>query len=180
MAGDIPILTGNIAADAAADAAAGRGLKGFVPLHRPGTTPMAIHKRAAGRLTGEPEKDDAVATLRKATQDFEAVFLALTLKQIRSTIEKDEFLNGGMGEEIFTEMLDQQLAEKTASSGTTGIAQMLFRQLSRQYLGAQDAGNADGAGMPGVSHTAGALMRKLQASSAGAAFGAASQGLPDL
>ncbi len=175
MAGEIPILTGNITADAAAK----ESLKGFTSLNRPGTRPMAIHKRAAGRLTGEPSKDDDVAALRKATKEFEAVFLALTLKQIRSTIEKDELLNGGMGEDIFTEMLDQKLAEKTASAGTTGIAQMLFRQLSRQYLGGRGAEEAGGKSLPDVSQTAGLLMRKLRASD-GTAFGASSPALPDL
>ena len=178
MATEIPKLTGNIAADAAASSPSSR----FMPLQRPGLRPIEIRNRAAGRLTGKDSGDDEVAQLRKAAEDFEAVFLALTLKQMRSTIQKDEMFSGGMGEDVFTEMLDEELAKTTASTGHTGLSQMLFQQLSTQYLagkGLEGTSQAD-SNMPDATQAAGSLMRRLRQAGTGAAAGLAAPSLPDL
>jgi flagellar protein FlgJ len=178
MSSELPKLTGNLAADAAA----GMRNQRLLPLKRPGLDPIEIGKRAAGRLTGKPSEHTELSQLRKAAEDFEAVFLALTLKQMRSTIQKDELFNGGMGEDVFTEMLDEELAKKTASTGHTGIAELLFQQLSRQYASARGADTAQGADnrMPDASQAAGALMRRLRETSPDAAAGLAAPALPDL
>ena len=120
--------------------------------------------------------------MRKAAEDFEAVFLALTLKQMRSTIQKDEMFSGGMGEDVFTEMLDEELAKTTASTGHTGLSQMLFQQLSTQYLagkGLEGTSQAD-SNMPDATQAAGSLMRRLRQAGTGAAAGLAAPSLPDL
>ena len=161
MSEDIPRLTGNIAADAIGKRAEMR----FMPLDRPGSGPTKLLPgRPADRTEPKGSQSDQVAQLRKATQDFEAVFLTLTLKQMRSTIEKGEMFHGGMGEDVFTEMLDEEFAKKTAATGHTGLAELLFRQLSRQYLpGANDAGGSGKAdGLPDASQSANALMRQLR------------------
>jgi len=178
MATEIPKLTGNIAADAIANRQASR----FLPLQRPGQRPVEIGNRAAGRLTGKTSENGEVSQLRKAAEDFEAVFLAMTLKQMRSTIQKDEMFNGGMGEDVFTEMLDEELAKTTASTGHTGLAQLLFQQLSRQYLGGQGLEDTPDAGrrMPDASQDAGALMRRLREAGVGVAAGVVAPALPDL
>ena len=153
-------LTGNIAADAIGRRAEMR----FMPLDRPGSGPTKLRGKAASRTETKGARTDQVAQLRKATQDFEAVFLTLTLKQMRSTIEKGELFHGGTGEDVFTEMLDEEFAKKTAATGHTGLAELLFRQLSRQYLpDANDAGgNGKADGLPDASQAANALMRQLR------------------
>lgn len=44
---------------------------------------------------------------------------------------KEEFLNGGLAEEMFTGMLDEEYAKVMAKSKSTGIADVLYQQLSR-------------------------------------------------
>ena len=84
--------------------------------------------------------------------------------QMRGTEKKEEMFHGGMGEDVFTGMMDEEMSKRMAGRGAAGIADMLFRQLSRQY-GIGDAENAEGPGkkMPlDVTQSAGALMRQLQ------------------
>ncbi|MCZ6679632.1 MAG: rod-binding protein [Candidatus Poribacteria bacterium] len=66
--------------------------------------------------------------LRKATQEFESLFLHYLMKSMRSTVPKNDLFHGGQAEEIFTDMLDQAIAE-TASKRGIGIADLLYQQL---------------------------------------------------
>lgn len=116
---------------------------------------MALHKKSdVGNLLGKTDDADA---LRKAAKEFEAVFMSQLMKQMRSTIHKEEMFHGGAGEDIFTEMLDEKFAEKMSVRGT-GIADMLYRQLSRQF----GIGEGDENGLPGTTGSGNALQQKMQ------------------
>ena len=67
--------------------------------------------------------------LKKACQDFEAIFTYQLLKSMRKTIEKCDLFHGGQGEEIYESLLDQELAKKLAGSGRTSLANLLYQQL---------------------------------------------------
>ncbi len=136
--------------------------KRFIPLERSrqGLMPM-VHK-PGGRVAGSEAATDETAQLQKVAEDFEAVFLFQVLKQMRSTIHKEGMFHGGMGEDVFTEMMDEEFAKRIASRQTTGIAEALFKQLSRQY-GIQKSETPDGGlPLPGASQAAGALQRVLR------------------
>ena len=68
--------------------------------------------------------------LREATQEFESLFLHQLMKAMRSTIPKNNLFHGGQSEEIFTDMLDQEIS-KIASKRGIGIADLLFEQLQQ-------------------------------------------------
>ena len=81
------------------------------------------------------------------------------MKQMRSTIHREELMNGGVGEDMFTEMMDEEMSKKMAKRGSAGIADMLYRQLSREYgIGETEQTHA----MPGLSGMADTLQQKLQ------------------
>jgi murein DD-endopeptidase MepM/ murein hydrolase activator NlpD len=80
--------------------------------------------------------------LKKACREFESVFTYQILKSMRSTIEKSDLFHGGQGEEIYESLLDQELAKKMARSGENSLADMLYRQLSRQ-LPSEDGNGKD-------------------------------------
>lgn len=84
----------------------------------------------------EGSKDEQ---LRKAARDLEGVFVAELLKAMRETVPQDGLTNGGMGEEIFTGMLDQHLAPQMGDGWTGGIGDALYRQL-RGALGGESTG----------------------------------------
>lgn len=88
------------------------------------------------------QKGDAAAQekrLDQACRLFESHFLKEMMKAMRKTVDKSEFLSGGMGEEMFTDMLDQAICDASAQAKSMGLADMLKQQLSR------DAGARPGA-----------------------------------
>ena len=132
-------------------------------LVRPNQGPIPVKRKPGGRLVG-PEQEDDAARLRKVAEDFEAVFLYQIIKQMRQTVEKEKLFHGGMGEDVFSEMMDEELSKKMAGRGSAGIADMLFKQLSRQY-GIRENGAAkgtDGAGFPELSGAAESLSGRLR------------------
>ena len=67
--------------------------------------------------------------LKQACQDFEAVFMGFMLKGMRKTVPKSE-LGSGREEEMFTDMMDDEICKSASKSRSIGIADMLYRQLN--------------------------------------------------
>ncbi|MBP9706045.1 MAG: rod-binding protein [Oligoflexales bacterium] len=66
---------------------------------------------------------------RESAQEFESMFLELVLKSMRDTVIKSELIDGGSAEDIYQSMLDQEYAKNMASTGITGLADVLEKQL---------------------------------------------------
>ena len=136
----------------------------FMDLARTAREAIRVVPRPGGRLVGADAGKDEAAQLRKAAIDFEAVFLYQILKQMRATVEKEKMFHGGLGEDIFSEMMDEEFSKKMAGQSTGGIAEMLLRQLGRQH-GIRVSEEAEGtagsrfSGKPGV---AGSLQQRLR------------------
>jgi murein DD-endopeptidase MepM/ murein hydrolase activator NlpD len=88
--------------------------------------------RLEGKLRSVQEAADDVRKeeLKKAAQEFEAVFIAYMLKVMRDTIEESGLLDGGLGKSIYTEMFDQEVSLNMARHGVLGISDLLCRNLS--------------------------------------------------
>ncbi|MFH1671940.1 MAG: rod-binding protein [Pseudomonadota bacterium] len=69
--------------------------------------------------------------LKKACKDFEAIFIANMLKEMRKSIPKSGFLESSSGSDIYRSMMDQKVAEKIANDRGLGMGEMLFKQLRR-------------------------------------------------
>lgn len=92
--------------------------------------------------TADAAKDKA---LRSACEEFESYFMYSLMKEMRKTVPETAFMHGGRAEEIFRDMMDEEMAKRishTPGAGI-GIADMLYRQLSRQSI-AQPAATEDG------------------------------------
>ena len=68
--------------------------------------------------------------LREATHEFESLFIHNLLKTMRAAIPKSGFFNGGSGEEIFTDLLDQEISKVVSKRGI-GIADVLYQRLTK-------------------------------------------------
>ncbi len=71
--------------------------------------------------------------LKEACTEFESYFLNMMFKSMRKTV----VCNGGIfvksnAEKIFQDMLDEQMTDKMAKQGGIGLADMMYKQLSRQ------------------------------------------------
>lgn len=77
---------------------------------------------------------DSKKKLEKTCQDFEALFMSKMFSTMRSTIQDGGLVKKSMGEEIFTDMLDSEIA-KQSSEGKgqqgLGLAKMLFDSMSK-------------------------------------------------
>ena len=75
--------------------------------------------------------------LRGAALGFEAVFTQMLLRSMRATIAKGDLFHGGKGEELFSGLLDQTLAQASALRGRgVGIAEMIMKHCARSaYAG---------------------------------------------
>lgn len=100
-------------------------------------------KQAAASLTaagakgaGAARDPKELAQLRKVSQDFESLFLAYMMKTMKAAIPKSDFLGQSTGEQVFTEMKDEELAKGMAQAGGIGLARLLEQQLG-QSLRAQ-------------------------------------------
>jgi len=73
------------------------------------------------------DKDDP--KLRAACAEMEALFISHLLKEMRATVEKSGFIDGGQAEEIFTSLLDVEISKKMSASGGIGLSAILLEQL---------------------------------------------------
>lgn len=68
--------------------------------------------------------------LRKACKDFEAIFNDMVFKAMRKSVAKNDLFGSSKEEEMFTDMLDSKVSEQAAAGSSSGIGEMLYRQLS--------------------------------------------------
>jgi len=76
--------------------------------------------------------DNDDESIKKACSEFESLFISQLLKEMRTTIPKSGFISGGKSEEIYTSMLDAQIAKNIAFNREIGISSLIRSQL--EYL----------------------------------------------
>lgn len=79
----------------------------------------------SAQLTGNNEE------IMNACKEFEAYFVNLMFKEMRKTVPNDGFLKKGRAEEIFQEMLDEKVSKSATDAGGIGLAQFMYRQMTR-------------------------------------------------
>lgn len=82
----------------------------------------AKKSRHAGNTTDDAELSDAC-------RQMESLFIHHLFKEMRNTIHKSGFISGGRAEEIYTSMLDAEMAAKISNRGGIGLSEMLLHQL---------------------------------------------------
>lgn len=79
-------------------------------------------------------EDSERAQIRKAAELFESYFLNLMFRNMRNVnFDEDGFIPRGNAERIFTEMLDEVIADKAAAQGGFGLADMLYAQMTQHF-----------------------------------------------
>jgi flagellar protein FlgJ len=128
------------------------------PLSNPMLTRAANELAADSRSLDALKRDaqrDPHGAMRKAAQQFEALFMQMVLKSMREATPKSGLFDSPAND-MYTGMLDQQLATRISQSGT-GLADVIVRQLTRHLPAAAvapadaPATKAPSAGAPSVS-----------------------------
>ncbi|CCQ09766.1 Flagellar protein FlgJ [peptidoglycan hydrolase] [Pseudoalteromonas luteoviolacea B = ATCC 29581] len=97
-----------------------------------------LRQQAIGAKSGQ-ESDEA---LKKAAQQFEAIFTQMLLKSMRQANEAFEDKESPLNSDsvkFFEEMHDQQLATELSSKGSLGLADLIVQQLSPNAPGYKPA-----------------------------------------
>ncbi len=96
----------------------------------PAVPVTAVVSRPQASAPGRPRAgvpDDSA--LKKACNEMEAYFINHLLSEMRKTIEKSGLIDGGRSEEIYTSLMDAELAKDMARSGALGLSRMLHENL---------------------------------------------------
>ncbi len=104
------------------------------PIHSNPPMRHAPHRPIAGQSQGgaglERAKTGAADPgLREACEDMEALFIHHMLSEMRKTVDKSGLIDGGRSEEIYTSLMDAELAKEMARSGGMGLSVILQEQL---------------------------------------------------
>lgn len=75
-------------------------------------------------------KEDA--SLKKACSEFESMLVLQMLKQMRASVMKADLFGSGQKEEMFQDMMDEEIAKDFSKTGTIGLGDMMYRQLITQ------------------------------------------------
>ena len=83
------------------------------------------------------EQDDP--QLQAACAEMESLFLSHLLKEMRATVDKSGFMDGGQAEEIFTSLMDVEISKRMSAAGGIGLASILLAQLGDSPSGNKDS-----------------------------------------
>lgn len=101
-----------------------------------GTDPSQITPVSAlspAKTAGEVRAAEKTADprLKKAVQDFEALFLTQLLQEMRKTVPEGGLFERSGPDRMYESMMDEQLGFQLAQGRGVGLSQALYRQLLR-------------------------------------------------
>lgn len=87
--------------------------------------------RIGGPAPASPTLGPEHARLLKAAQELEAVFFRQMLQAMRDATPQTGLAEESAGEKAFRSMFDDEIAKRAVAQNDHGLAQALYRQLSR-------------------------------------------------
>jgi flagellar protein FlgJ len=102
-------------------------------------------QRALNSKKGPAQPGANDPELVEACRQMESLFMNQLFKEMRATIHRAGFISGGRAEEIYTSMMDAEMAVKLANRGGIGLANMLLHQLGTPASdhGADESGGSE-------------------------------------
>jgi len=89
------------------------------------------NKQLTSKIKENPGIFDKNVQLKKACVELESVFIYHLLKEMRATIPESGSMGGESIKEMYSHMVDSQLARKLSSDGGVGLSELLIRQLNQ-------------------------------------------------
>ncbi|MHA1158704.1 MAG: rod-binding protein [Alphaproteobacteria bacterium] len=100
----------------------------IVDLSQIANTARASQARLAASQLQAPMTDEAV---RRAAEEFEAVFIAQMLAPMFEGLETDELFGGGAGEDVYRSILVEEYGKSIARAGGIGLSDVIQREILR-------------------------------------------------
>ena len=82
--------------------------------------PLAQNRSVSGPAPSEE------GGIEKAAKSFEAFFVQMLLSEMRKTIPKGGFLDGGLGKDVYNWMFDEAISKAVTQNGGMGLAKLLI------------------------------------------------------
>lgn len=71
------------------------------------------------------------ASLKKACQDFEAIFIQSMFKSMRKTVPEGGLFEKDHATEMYQDMMDQEIASQISRRQSLGLADQMYRQMEK-------------------------------------------------
>lgn len=84
-----------------------------------------------GPVQGREAPSTEAGRLRQATRQLEGVFISQLYKAMRATVPEGGLLESSPGQDVFTAMFDEQMADALAQRLKGSIGDQLFAQMQR-------------------------------------------------
>lgn len=97
---------------------------------------LHIQPKPAAAAKEGPPPNSFEAKARDAAEQFEAVFLSQILKSMSTGLKSDGAFGGGHSEEVFQDLLSEQMASQISRNGGVGLSDAIYREI----LKAQEVG----------------------------------------
>ena len=89
---------------------------------------------AAAIADTETSLQERSTQIRRAAEAFESYFIQILFREMRRTsFDERGLFPRSNTERIFTDMLDEEIAKSAASGRGIGLADMIYRQMSRNF-----------------------------------------------
>ena len=89
-------------------------------------------QRTAQKSMHGASREEKKAALRKASKEFEAIFVYQMISAMRKTINHGGVIKKSQGEKIFEGMLDEEWSKKLSTQNNhNSLGELLYRQMSR-------------------------------------------------
>jgi flagellar protein FlgJ len=92
-------------------------------------------RRAAIQSPPAPAVAKNIERLKQACEDFESIFVDFMLQQMRQTVPPNDLFGGGHAEQLYTSMMDSELAKSISRQRGLGLADQMYRQLIDKVAG---------------------------------------------
>lgn len=92
--------------------------------------PRIVASRATQPVIDKKAKD--LASLRKSSQEFEALLLMEMLKSMRKSVPDGGLFEKDTSTEIFRDMLDSETAKAASRGKGLGIGDAMYKQMAKQ------------------------------------------------
>jgi Rod binding domain-containing protein len=70
--------------------------------------------------------------IRKVAQEFESIFSSMMIKAMRKTVGENPLMPSSFGEDVYTDMLDNEYAKMFGTNSSLGLSDLIVRQLEQQ------------------------------------------------
>ena len=105
------------------------------------STPSATTRPDQSSPRVKAKTDRRAAELKKACQDFEAIFLQSLFKSMRRTVIDSGLFEKDTSHEIYQDMLDGEIAREVSRRQSMGLADQMYRQMEKFLPGKKNVKN---------------------------------------